>query len=74
MVTFPASHQRDELAASASDEVPAAGQGVLLTRARAGAVNFVPMGAETDPSRAPADLGGIASALVKAGAVPLEVA
>lgn len=44
---------------------------VLLTRARAGSVIYVPCGSEHDPSRDPADFAGIAAALASAGAVTL---
>lgn len=46
---------------------------VLLTRARAGLVIFVPEGDEEDPTRAPADFDEIASALLRAGCRPLPI-
>ncbi len=40
---------------------------VLLTRARAGVVIFVPDGSNDDPTRSPSELDGIAEALERAG-------
>jgi hypothetical protein len=45
---------------------------VLLTRARAGTVVYVPQGSNDDPTRAPAEFEGISSALLVAGGVVLE--
>lgn len=44
---------------------------VLLTRARAGTVIYVPIGDPKDPSRQPADFDGVFEALLKAGCAPV---
>ncbi|RKG76691.1 DUF2075 domain-containing protein [Corallococcus exercitus] len=44
---------------------------VLLTRARAGTVIYVPQGADEDPTRNPSDLDSVADALMRAGCQPL---
>ena len=47
------------------------GYRVLLTRARAGTVIYVPQGDTVDPTRQPAEFDAIADVLAEAGAVPL---
>jgi hypothetical protein len=47
------------------------GYRVLLTRARAGLVLFVPSGEYDDPTRSPDEMNACAEALVAAGCAPL---
>lgn len=47
------------------------GYRVLLTRARAGSIIYVPTGTEDDPTVPPSDFDGVAELLVTAGCIPV---